>query len=157
MPIRLFPALLFCLLAAGQATGDLLSQLGKSEVLKVDDAFRPSLFFPADGGLIVDFSIRGDYYLYEAAFALYIDAEKVPFEIRGEPVDLQDDFFGLTRVFFNRAALLLQEKPATGELRVEFQGCARGRFCYPPRLWIFNLADLTGSPASRRSFRKKSG
>ena len=135
--------MLGCLFAGASDAYAMLREQ-QSEVLQLDDAFSVTLGAYAGTSLQITFSIAPGYYLYQSGFVVSVDSKQVSFETEGEPVELQDDYFGLTQVFFEQVGLRVRKTPGVRELGVEFQGCAKDRFCYPPSLRTFDLTGFSG-------------
>lgn len=101
--------------------------------LKVDEAFGFD-FEQKDGKLIVKWTIADDYYLYKRQFKTA--GKNV---IVGEPVypaheQIEDEFFGLSDVFFNDMEVVypIVNAQQDGSVKLRFQGCAKAGLCYPP-------------------------
>ena len=134
----LLPLLLCCL------PGPAASSAPQPELLPVDEAFAVTVQSGADDQLEASFIIAPDHYLYKSSFTLSFDSTLAPFEVSGQPVEVRDDYFGLTLVYFEQAALLVRPKPGADRLVVKFQGCAKDRYCYPPTRRTFNIEGFMG-------------
>lgn len=136
---------LWLLAAGGQAQltspGGLLQgrqPLQASTVLPAEDAFRLTTLV-AGGSLRLTWQIAADHYLYRDKFAL-APADGQPLAlVLPEAVQLTDEFFGATAVYFDSVQLavpleaLSAADRAAGFVTVHFQGCAKELYCYPPQ------------------------
>ena len=116
-----------------------LGQLGGSEFVPVDQAFRPILI-PVDGNTVeVTFRVTPGYYLYKDKISVRAVSENVQLgklELPKGKIKF-DEFFGESEVYFDDVFATLPLARATPaamdlELEVSFQGCAEGGLCYPP-------------------------
>ena len=115
-----------------------------------DEVFRLSASKSADGGIILDWAIAPDMYLYRDKVIVSAspgDAEPMPVET--SPGQKKDDpTFGTTEVYHDAAratvsagALSAAGSPQT--VHVTFQGCAEKLgICYPPETKAIVLATL---------------
>lgn len=115
-----------------------LRSTSSSAVLPVEEAFALTALFEGDTTLLLAWEIAPGHYLYRDKFKFS--------NARGEPLTLAlpaatpmtDEYFGETAVYFNSVQLRipLQQLPRThaGEylIHVDFQGCAKDLYCYPP-------------------------
>jgi len=136
---------LWLLAASGQAqltsTGGLLQgrqPLQASTVLPAEDAFRLTTLV-AGGSLRLTWQIAADHYLYRDKFALApISGQPLALALP-EAVQLTDEFFGETSVYFDSVQLavplevLSAADREAGFVTVRFQGCAKELYCYPPQ------------------------
>lgn len=137
------------MLAAGTAAAidlraalERLTERPQREILPVERAFAPALVAGADGAPALRFEVREGYYLYRDRIEIAIDGAPVPAGAQwppGRPV--ADDFYGQVAVYDTDVELALPAQPGAGTLTVRFQGCAAGRFCYPPQDVEFRLPD----------------
>jgi len=115
-----------------------------------DEVFRLSASKSADGGIILDWAIAPDMYLYRDKVIVSAspgDAEPIPVET--SPGQKKDDpTFGTTEVYHDAAratvsagALAAAGSPQT--VHVTYQGCAEKLgICYPPETKAIALATL---------------
>ncbi len=104
--------------------------------LDADKAFVIDHLVVGPNEIIVRLLISENYYLYKDKFIFssndfYIDEISLP------PAAVKnDDFFGLSEVYFNVMETTIQIAPkisgiSTGILEVAYQGCWEGGVCYP--------------------------
>ena len=111
------------------------------EFLPVDEAF--AFDFQQNGDeLIITFDIADAYYLYKHQFKLVGKGVSL-----GEPtfplaVEKEDEFFGLTDVYYNQVSFTVPviDAKEDGAVKVRFQGCADAGLCYPPTVKVIYLS-----------------
>lgn len=111
-----------------------------AEVLPVDEAFVLTAFIEGDRNLILSWAIQPGHYLYQDKLALLNTKGQSLMLVLPPATALTDEFFGETHVYFDavRVSLPLSTiglEPSNGALALElqFQGCAKDRYCYPPQ------------------------
>lgn len=113
------------------------------EFLQEEEAFQFDFIQKGDQ-LEINFVIAEGYYLYKKQFkTVNKDAEL------GEPsfpqgVEIEDEFFGISEVFFNQANI---KYPITfskqdGSVKLRYQGCAEAGLCYPPTVRVIYLNEV---------------
>lgn len=129
------------------------------EFLPVEQAFQFD-FRQQDDVLQVTFAIEPGYYLYKHQFSVTSSQAQL-----GEPElpdgkDKQDEFFGLTQVYYDEVTLRvpIQRAPSDAAVKLRFQGCADAGFCYPPQIKTLYLEAVgeTTSTANSQSSRASS-
>ncbi len=112
----------------------------------VDEAF-PFNFYQQDGKLMLDWQVRDGYYLYQER--LSISGEHVTLGeldmAHGTPYN--DEFFGevhiyTTPLFINVPLANWQEG---ARVVVQYQGCAKAGFCYPPETRVVPISAFIAS------------
>ena len=112
----------------------------------VDQAFPFNAFQQGDQ-VLIDWQVKEDYYLYQHRIS--ISGENVTvgnIEMRdGEPY--KDEFFGDVNIY---TTPLFVEVPLAdyqdgARLIVQYQGCAKAGFCYPPETRVVDLTSFTSS------------
>jgi thiol:disulfide interchange protein DsbD len=124
-----------------------------------DAVFRLSASKSADGGIILDWAIAPDMYLYrDKVIVSALPSEAKPLPVETSPGQKKDDpTFGTTEVYHDAAratvsagALAAAGSPQT--VHVTYQGCAEKLgICYPPETKAIELAALpvaNGGPAA---------
>lgn len=119
----------------------------------VDQAF-PFNFYQQDNKLMLDWQVRDGYYLYQER--LSVSGENVTLgELdmeQGTPYN--DEFFGDVHIYtmplFVNATLANWQEGA--RVIVQYQGCAKAGFCYPPETRVIPInAFTTSSDSSTKS------
>lgn len=113
---------------------------GQQTFLKVDKAF-PFDFVQQGETVRLTWQVTDGYYLYQERFS-----------VNGEDVDIgetqmrqgtpyQDEFFGEVNIYTEPIALTVPILAQQGEakLLVQYQGCAKAGFCYPPETKVIEL------------------
>ncbi|MBM1172127.1 protein-disulfide reductase DsbD [Microvirga arabica] len=115
-----------------------------------DEAFRLSASKSADGGVILDWAIAPDMYLYRDKVIVSAspgDAQPMPVET-SPGIKKDDPTFGTTEVYHDaaRATVSAGSLAAAGSpqtIHVTYQGCAEKLgICYPPETKAIELATL---------------
>ncbi|TOM37716.1 protein-disulfide reductase DsbD [Vibrio parahaemolyticus] len=114
----------------------------------VDQAF-PFNFYQQDDKLMLDWQVRDGYYLYQER--LSVSGENISLgELQMENgTPHKDEFFGdvhiyTTPLFVN---VPLDEWQEGARVIVQYQGCAKAGFCYPPETRIIPIDAFTASIA----------
>ncbi len=110
----------------------------------VDQAF-PFNFYQQEGKLMLDWQVRDGYYLYQER--LSVSAENVTLgELQMEQgTPYNDEFFGdvhiyTTPLFVN---VPLSDWQEGARIIVQYQGCAKAGFCYPPETRVIPITAFT--------------
>lgn len=122
---------------------------GDSEFLPPEQAFGPSVTVTPDGtALLARWDIQDGYYLYRDKLSVALESGKgVTLQAaRFPPGERKDDeTFGPTEVYHGpveaRVPLTRTETAATTlRIKLNYQGCAEDRICYPPTTQSFEVA-----------------
>ncbi|EGR1893673.1 protein-disulfide reductase DsbD [Vibrio vulnificus] len=117
---------------------------GSNDFVPVDQAF-PFNFFQQDHRLTLDWQVKEGYYLYQQR--LSFSAENVTLgDIQmedGQPY--QDEFFGDVNIYTNPlfVNIPMQDWKPGAKVIVQYQGCAKAGFCYPPETRVIDIASFT--------------
>ncbi len=132
---QLFWLLLLC-------AGFSYAQVNPDKLLSNHQAFSAQVFHSGDG-LIVEFAVAPDYYLYQDKITFKTDPENILGTAQFSPTKVKQDlYFGEQNVFYDRAQITIplnksQQKPFT--FVVSFQGCYEKGVCYPPATATFHI------------------
>lgn len=168
-------------LIASFFSGSTFAQLGESEFLPPDQAFRVEVAAQGADMIRVDFLVTPGYYLYRHRFNFSLDtAAGTPNATLGSP-DIpegewkEDEFFGRQQVFHEGVSVSIPVSRTPGgvlelPIIVGLQGCADKGLCYPPEKRRFkvslpatnsaiggDLGDRSTDRASSASARAPSG
>lgn len=113
--------------------------------LKVDEAFVLD-YTQKDNELLVTFTIADGYYLYQKQFkAVGKNATLGEPTLSPEPTQIEDEFFGISDVFFETVTLTypIIESRSDGVLKIRYQGCAEAGLCYPPTTQSLFLNEIS--------------
>ncbi len=115
----------------------------------VDEAF-PLNHYQQGNRVFLDWQVKDQYYLYQERIS--ISAENVALgDIQMEDgTPYQDEFFGKVNIYTQP---LFVEVPLTdyqsgARLIVQYQGCAKAGFCYPPETRVIDIAPFSFTDAS---------
>ncbi|MEJ3625042.1 protein-disulfide reductase DsbD [Vibrio vulnificus] len=117
---------------------------GSNDFVPVDQAF-PFNFFQQDHRLTLDWQVKEGYYLYQQR--LSFSAENVTLgDIQmedGQPY--QDEFFGDVNIYTHPlfVNIPMQDWKPGAKVIVQYQGCAKAGFCYPPETRVIDIASFT--------------
>ncbi|EGQ9975420.1 protein-disulfide reductase DsbD [Vibrio vulnificus] len=117
---------------------------GSNDFVPVDQAF-PFNFFQQDHRLTLDWQVKEGYYLYQQR--LSFSAENVTLgDIQmedGQPY--RDEFFGDVNIYTHPlfVNIPMQDGQPGAKVIVQYQGCAKAGFCYPPETRVIDIASFT--------------
>ncbi len=123
----------------------------------VDQAF-PFDYQQRGDTVYLDWAVKPDYYLYQERISINgenVAVSSIQME-DGQPY--QDEFFGDVNIYteplFIEVKLADFQQPA--QLKVQYQGCAKAGFCYPPETRVIDLAAFTSDSSSDGSTSSQS-
>ncbi|MCY7294687.1 protein-disulfide reductase DsbD [Alteromonas sp. a30] len=150
---RLFTNFLFVILTAvsfqvsaqeGGFGADLFSQ--EPQFLPVDEAFR--FDFAQNGNeLTLSWEIADGYYLYKKQFKTVVKKAKIGEPTFPEAEQVEDEYFGISDVFFHQADIQFPIFEAVDDsvVKIRYQGCAKAGLCYPPTTKVVYLSEVEAS------------
>ncbi|KQA18802.1 protein-disulfide reductase DsbD [Vibrio metoecus] len=124
----------------------------QNRFVPVDEAF-PFNTFQQDSTLFIDWQVKEGYYLYQDRIS--ISAENIEIGeyslTEGEPY--HDEFFGDVKIYTTPLSvpLPLTAFQSGAKVIVQYQGCAKAGFCYPPETRVINIAPFSGNSNSQTS------
>jgi thioredoxin:protein disulfide reductase len=114
-------------------------------VLNATEAFKFKSLVLGNQHLQLSWEIAPNHYLYHDKFAL-IGPDNLTIKLSLPPAtQLNDEFFGETSVYFNEVSFniplntLVQAASESHQFIIQFQGCAKDRYCYPLQTQVFSL------------------
>jgi len=122
----------------------------------VDEAF-PFNYYQQGDKVFLDWQVKQDYYLYQERIA--ISAEKAnigaPDMRDGKPYT--DEFFGDVHIYTQPlfVEVPLESYQDGARLIVQYQGCAKAGFCYPPETRLIELEPFTPSASTTSDATKQ--
>jgi thiol:disulfide interchange protein DsbD len=160
--MKLKQLLLTCLvICLGLSAPRAVAQLGESEFLPPDQAFRVEVAAEAADRVRVDFLVTPGYYLYRHRMSFRLDeaAGATPATLGAAAIPegewKEDEFFGRQQVFHESVSVTIPVSRGPGAalelpLVVGLQGCADKGLCYPPEKRRFKvlLPAAAGSAAA---------
>ncbi|MBY7850011.1 protein-disulfide reductase DsbD [Vibrio fluvialis] len=134
-----------------------LSLGSNNQFVTVDEAF-PFSYFQQGNQVYLDWQVKDGYYLYQDRIS--ISADKVTlgdYQLQqGQPY--HDEFFGDVTIYTTplSVTLPLSDYQDGARLIVQYQGCAKAGFCYPPETRVITLdsfssdqpAEVTPAPSA---------
>ena len=107
----------------------------QKDILNVDEAFRVSTLIEANK-ILISWDIRPGYYLYKKSILIKAgdDSLEHNYLLKNE-LKISDDFFGESVIF--KGALKVDAELSDVNLgsfkgiKIIYQGCAEGKYCYP--------------------------
>lgn len=124
----------------------------QNRFVPVDEAF-PFNTFQQDSTLFIDWQVKEGYYLYQDRIS--ISAENLEIGeyslTEGEPY--HDEFFGDVKIYTTPLSvpLPLTAFQSGAKVIVQYQGCAKAGFCYPPETRVINIAPFSENSNSQTS------
>ncbi|KQB02947.1 thiol:disulfide interchange protein [Vibrio metoecus] len=122
----------------------------QNRFVTVDEAF-PFNAFQQNSTLFIDWQVKEGYYLYQDRIS--ISSENVELGeyslTEGEPY--HDEFFGDVKIYTTPLSVQL---PFTAfesgaKVIVQYQGCAKAGFCYPPETRMINITPFSTSDSAK--------
>ncbi|MDA0129930.1 protein-disulfide reductase DsbD [Vibrio sp. MarTm2] len=115
----------------------------------VDEAF-PFNFYQQGNRVFLDWQVKPDYYLYQHRISVTGENVNVAqVEMRdGEPY--KDEFFGDVNIYTTPlfAEINLADYQSGARLIIQYQGCAKAGFCYPPETRVIDVTSFEFDSAS---------
>ncbi|KHT52178.1 protein-disulfide reductase DsbD [Vibrio sinaloensis] len=115
----------------------------------VDEAF-PFNFYQQGNRVFLDWQVKPDYYLYQHRISVTGENVNVAqVEMRdGDPY--KDEFFGDVNIYTTPlfAEINLAVYQSGARLIVQYQGCAKAGFCYPPETRVIDVTSFEFDSAS---------
>jgi thiol:disulfide interchange protein DsbD len=115
----------------------LATKPSSTAILPVDQAFRFSAVIDGSQHILLSWSMRPGYYLYQQKLEVQ-NSEGHRLVLTLPPAEtLTDEFTGESKVYFDSLQIVLPiqdvAKPLPGSLKLKviYQGCAQDRYCYP--------------------------
>lgn len=142
-------------LAAFENTNNATFSNQSNQFVPVDQAF-PFAHEQQNNTVDLSWQIAPGYYLYQDRFAITGEGVEITYSLpQGTPY--HDEFFGDVVIYTDpilvTAQLSLDQKALGGNaskqenptITVEYQGCAKAGFCYPPERKVIQLSALTSA------------
>ena len=138
----------------------------QTQFLPVDEAYQLTLVADGDQGLLLQWVIAPEYYLYRHAFeAKASDSEGSIAANLVVPDGLAktDEFFGDVEVYYDalEAMVALERTTELAQIKVTYQGCADAGLCYPPEtksfLWHMASGEIQAGSLAPTSSALDSG
>ncbi|MBD63554.1 MAG: hypothetical protein CMD68_05665 [Gammaproteobacteria bacterium] len=114
------------------------AQFEENEILNVDEAFIMNSRI-LKNKIFISWEIKPGYYLYKKSISIIEgnNTLKHEYDIKNEST-IFDDFFGESLIYKNKlsinANLLNIGLNESQDIKIIYQGCAEGKYCYPKRI-----------------------
>ena len=123
----------------------------ESAFVTVDQAF-PLIAYQEDDRFFVSWDIMPGYYLYQQRLSVSAQGAEIgtPDMVNGTPY--QDEFFGAVNIYtepLNIQVPILSVQ-SNAKLIVQYQGCAKAGFCYPPETRTFPIEAVTAATSVQK-------
>ncbi|OBT16435.1 protein-disulfide reductase DsbD [Vibrio sp. UCD-FRSSP16_10] len=124
------------------------ASFGQSDFVRVDQAF-PFDFIQQDNQVQLNWQVADGYYLYQSRFHVTANNASLGELSLKDGTPYQDEFFGLVNIYTEPVTITvpITAQNDNAQLVVQFQGCAKAGFCYPPETKIIDLQPTTGASA----------
>ncbi|MGF1722881.1 protein-disulfide reductase DsbD [Vibrio kyushuensis] len=125
------------------SSDSLFSQSDSNTFVPVDEAF-PFNFYQQGDRLSLDWQVKDDYYLYQSRISF--SGENVTLgDInmrQGQPYE--DEFFGQVNIYTEPLLvdIPLSDYHDKARVIVQYQGCAKAGFCYPPETRVIEISNF---------------
>ncbi|NNN45752.1 MULTISPECIES: protein-disulfide reductase DsbD [unclassified Vibrio] len=119
----------------------------QNRFVSVDSAF-PFAFFQQNDQLFLDWQVKEGYYLYQDKLSIHVEKAQLGEYTLPDGLPYQDEFFGKVTIYDAPLSLVLplNSYQPGAQLIVEYQGCAKAGFCYPPETRIIQIAPFKAQP-----------
>lgn len=115
----------------------------KSDVLPGDLAFALVVAREGDGPVQLGWAIAEGYYLYRDHIVIRDATTGAAVKFASPAGEKKDDpNFGVSEIYRSQVVITL-EGPASGNLKVQYQGCKENSICYPPATKLVDVKSLT--------------
>ena len=127
--------------------------------LKVEEAFGFD-YEQTENKLIIRWTIAEGYYLYKKQFKTATKGVTLSEPSFPESQQIEDEFFGLSDVFFDDMEMVytIDAAQKDASVKIRFQGCASAGLCYPPTTQVVFLdaVNESGSSSNTRALKDNS-
>ncbi|MFC5076300.1 protein-disulfide reductase DsbD [Vibrio thalassae] len=115
----------------------------------VDEAF-PMNFYQQGNKIFIDWQVKDDYYLYQDRISISGENVLVGHINMRDGQPYHDEFFGDVNIYTEPLLIdiPLSQYQANAKLIVQYQGCAKAGFCYPPETRIIDIKPFSFDDAS---------
>jgi thiol:disulfide interchange protein DsbD len=114
------------------------NQFEQKDILDVDEAFVVDTLIQANK-ILVSWDIRPGYYLYKKSIFIKVGDDSLEYNyILKNESKISDEFFGESTIFKGPLKVDVELSDVNlnklNSLKIIYQGCAEGRYCYPKRV-----------------------
>ena len=110
----------------------------QKDILNVDEAFLVSTLIEANK-ILISWDIRPGYYLYKKSILIKVGDDSLEYNyILKNESKISDEFFGESTIFKGPLKVDVELSDVNlnklNSLKIIYQGCAEGKYCYPKRV-----------------------
>ena len=133
----------------GQGSDLAFTPKSNNTFVPVDEAF-PLNYYQQGQRVFIDWQVKDDYYLYQDRILISGDNITIGTIEMEDGTPYQDEFFGKVNIYTEPLFIQvpLESYQPDGKLIVQYQGCAKAGFCYPPETRIIDIAPFTFDDAA---------
>ncbi|WP_428754188.1 protein-disulfide reductase DsbD [Vibrio cionasavignyae] len=133
----------------GQGSDLAFTPKSSNTFVPVDEAF-PLNYYQQGQRVFIDWQVKDDYYLYQDRILISGDNITIGAIEMEDGTPYQDEFFGNVNIYTEPLFIQvpLESYQPDGKLIVQYQGCAKAGFCYPPETRIIDIAPFTFDDAA---------
>ncbi|GAM55347.1 cytochrome c-type biogenesis protein dsbD [Vibrio ishigakensis] len=113
---------------------------GEPTFLKVEQAF-PFDYVQQGETVRLTWQVTDGYYLYQERFSVNAENADIGDVQMRQGIPYQDEFFGEVNIYTEPVTLTVPviAQQGSAKLLVQYQGCAKAGFCYPPETKVIEL------------------
>ncbi|EEX66376.1 protein-disulfide reductase DsbD [Vibrio metoecus] len=122
----------------------------QNRFVTVDEAF-PFNAFQQDSTLFIDWQVKEGYYLYQDRISISSENVELGEYLLTEGEPYHDEFFGDVKIYTTPLSvqLPLTAFQSGAKVIVQYQGCAKAGFCYPPETRMINITPFSTSDSAK--------
>ncbi|HHI5410287.1 TPA: protein-disulfide reductase DsbD [Vibrio metoecus] len=122
----------------------------QNRFVTVDEAF-PFNAFQQNSTLFIDWQVKEGYYLYQDRISISSENVELGEYLLTEGEPYHDEFFGDVKIYTTPLSvqLPLTAFQSGAKVIVQYQGCAKAGFCYPPETRMINITPFSTSDSAK--------
>ena len=114
------------------------NQFEQKDILDVDEAFVVDTLIQVNK-ILISWDIKPGYYLYKKSIFIKVGDDSLEYNyILKNESKISDEFFGESTIFKGPLKVDVELSDVNlnklNSLKIIYQGCAEGRYCYPKRI-----------------------
>lgn len=114
------------------------TQFEEKDILNVDEAFVVNTLFEKNK-ILISWDIKPGYYLYKKSILIKVGDDSLEYNyILKNESKISDEFFGESTIFKGPLKVDVELSDVNlnklNSLKIIYQGCAEGKYCYPKRV-----------------------
>ena len=128
----IFVIFIFLFVSSSFSESSFFEEITQDAILPVDEAFIFSAHKINGNSIILTWDMKENCFLYKDKFNIKTQDSKLKTQSTlGEPIRIDDVYFGDVEVYFNHVSKEIIWDEKTENLTVSYQGCNEKGFCYP--------------------------